>query len=364
MNAAVVSVVSWSTAAMVKRSYGGVRSSGDMYRQCLIRTNSQYRRFMRSESGAESTFAYAWRQLSAALMLRFPDPPRSCTLFGALERGGFATMLAEWRVTTDKVFGGCSEAHFEMLEDTDDGNDDGQNRFGRFSGVLSTRIGPGKTTLRRSGMCSVRSGIASGSYSMEDFDTLAMRVRRGRRSGDANGIDDKGRAEFIVNLRMENWVGPDARRDMMWQHFLRLPPPHENNDNRGHGDAMSGAWVDVRMPLDDFYLTYRGRLVENDTDMSERLESVSISVANTMSTIASASDAETHRSTTSNSSTATPSASMRGADDGNTTESSSMPPPSPLSMRDDSQDMPFCLDIRGIWLERQGLRRRTRGHPL
>lgn len=140
-----------------------------------------------------------------------------------------------------------------------------------------------------------------------------MRACGAEAAADASGA---GAAVFIVNLRTENWIGPEARRDMIWQHFLRLPSEERGRDGR---------WVDVRLPLDDFYLTYRGRLVENETDMGERLESVGISVASP--------------------------AAAEGADPEASSEA--------VAARA-AGDVPFCLDISAVWLERQGLRRARR----
>ena len=90
-------------------------------------------------------------------------------------------------------------------------------------------------------------------------------------------------------------------------------------------------WIDVKLPLDDFYLTNQGRIVELDTDMSDKIESVGISVArvNSSHPVASAN------------------LSSRIAEAGDSDCD---------SLHDERN---FCLDIHSIWLERQGLKRRA-----
>lgn len=170
-----------------------------------------------------------------------------------------------------------------------------------------------------------------GPFNMEFFDTVALRVRAcgTGQSNDVAGAHERScneasRAVFIVNLRTENWIGPEARRDMMWQHFLRLPVDHARDGGRARD------WVDVRLPLDDFYLTYRGRLVENETDMGERLESIGISVASP------------------------------GVEEDETRPSSSRSTHTAPGTDVAVGDVHFCLDIGAVWLERQGLRRAQR----
>jgi len=109
---------------------------------------------------------------------------------------------------------------------------------------------------RRGGFAGISAVEAAGYLDLSPYDTLALRVR-----GDGR--------PYIASLRTENWLVGGRSHDV-WQAFLFAP-----------GD---GAWTDVRIPLDRFLLTHRGRLVEARVEMNAaRVISFGLGLANTAS---------------------------------------------------------------------------------
>ena len=107
---------------------------------------------------------------------------------------------------------------------------------------------------RRGGFAGISAVEATGYLDLSPYDTLALRVR-----GDGR--------PYIASLRTENWLVGGRSHDV-WQAFLFAP-----------GD---GAWATVRLPLDRFLLTHRGRLVEARVEMNAaRVISFGLGLANT-----------------------------------------------------------------------------------
>ena len=112
---------------------------------------------------------------------------------------------------------------------------------------------PPPPITRRGGFAGISAVEVTGYLDLSPYDTLALRVR-----GDGR--------PYIASLRTENWLVGGRSHDV-WQAFLFAPG--------------NGAWSTVRLPLDRFLLTHRGRLVEARVEMNAaRVISFGLGLAN------------------------------------------------------------------------------------
>eukprot|EP00898_Chlorokybus_atmophyticus_P000507 jgi/Chlat1/1457/Chrsp12S02009 len=153
--------------------------------------------------------------------------------------------LRVWETFQDADHGGCSSSTMTMAEDPPG--------TAVFQGVLSSELAAGGGRLQRGGYCGVRSKLRPGEryLDLEDFDTLCMRVK-----GD-------GRI-YLANIRTDNWVTPPGEPLDIWQ----APIP-----------AVKDKWTDVELPLQQFLLTWKGRVVpEMPANAMERARVLSLGI--------------------------------------------------------------------------------------
>ncbi|KAK9803259.1 hypothetical protein WJX72_001399 [[Myrmecia] bisecta] len=169
-----------------------------------------------------------------------PYPPSSRQLF----RFKSPEDLAAWNIFTDQEFGGLSTASLSSSA--------AYPGTANFAGEYSTELGvDAGDRIRRSGFAGIRSQETGEHIDLEPFDHLVFRVR-----GDGR--------KYIANIRTENWIVGDRSHDI-WQAYLF---------------ARKGVWQDVRVPLDRFLLTWKGKLVETEVEMArQRVLSLGISLA-------------------------------------------------------------------------------------
>jgi NADH dehydrogenase [ubiquinone] 1 alpha subcomplex assembly factor 1 len=150
--------------------------------------------------------------------------------------------LDKWRVFTDASFGGTSTAKLELSAE-------GQSAV--FSGQYSKDVGEAGH-LVRSGYCGINH-VRPRNVDLSMHDYLDFRIR-----GDGN--------TYIASLRADQMTGGDEEA---WQ----APLP-----TRSYGE-----WENVRLELDDFIFTFRGRLVKKSQSIGtipkERIMSVGIILA-------------------------------------------------------------------------------------
>lgn len=153
--------------------------------------------------------------------------------------------LKKWEVFSDADHGGRSHVKWEWT----DGKDGGE---ACFHGHLRTDVDE-KSRLTRSGFCGIRSlPPSSGHLPMEACNVITFRV-----FGDGR--------RYIASLRTDNWIAPPGAPPDLWQAVLDPPP---------------GTWHTVRLPLDAFLLTWKGRLVDTlETLPDNRVVSVGIAAA-------------------------------------------------------------------------------------
>ncbi|KAL3677932.1 hypothetical protein R1sor_020888 [Riccia sorocarpa] len=168
------------------------------------------------------------------------SPPAEQILFR------FATLkdVSQWDVYSDALHGGLSTAALKPSEDS--------GEAGVFSGSLSTELADNAPVrLKRSGFTGIRTREGRHNLDVEPFDTLAFRVK-----GD-------GRV-YITSLRTENWVmGPVDAQFNQWQAFLFAPKDE---------------WFTVKIPLNRFLPTWRGKILNADHEMNlSRVTGVGIS---------------------------------------------------------------------------------------
>eukprot|EP00208_Stichococcus_sp_RCC1054_P007445 CAMPEP_0206149248 /NCGR_PEP_ID=MMETSP1473-20131121/37681_1 /ASSEMBLY_ACC=CAM_ASM_001109 /TAXON_ID=1461547 /ORGANISM="Stichococcus sp, Strain RCC1054" /LENGTH=205 /DNA_ID=CAMNT_0053546703 /DNA_START=438 /DNA_END=1052 /DNA_ORIENTATION=- len=187
----------------------------------------------------------SWRRLLKGAQtyierVKDPVPPTELPLFTFAS----AEHLKQWNVFTDAEAGGSTNAKFENIL-----NARGQGTAA-FQGQMSRATNP-ESRLQRSGFCGINRLVENGPLDLENYDTLAYRVR-----GDGR--------RYIASLRTENWVVGDESQDV-WQAFLF---------------ARKNEWAEVEIPLARFLQTWKGRLVDNEEEMNPgRIVGLGISVA-------------------------------------------------------------------------------------
>eukprot|EP00850_Spirogloea_muscicola_P013706 SM000094S24723 [mRNA] locus=s94:428404:430352:+ [translate_table: standard] len=125
-----------------------------------------------------------------------------------------------------------------------------------FTGSLSEELagvdGKPQSRLKRSGFAGLRTAEFAEPLDLEAIDTLALRVR-----GD-------GRC-YVHSLRTESWVGMVDEEENTWQAFIFAPP---------------GEWYEVKIPLERYLLTWKGKVLDTADEINtRRLCGMGISVA-------------------------------------------------------------------------------------
>ncbi|GBG81816.1 hypothetical protein CBR_g33997 [Chara braunii] len=164
-------------------------------------------------------------------------PPSERELF----RFASESDLRRWVVYSDSQYGGQTEASLSL-------NVDGRNTTGVFAGHLSTEISEGKggslaraTRLKRSGFTGVRTADGEGVMDLEPFNTIAMRIH-----GDGRW--------YICSLRTDSWVNtPGTGQYNTWQAYIIAPKDR---------------WAVVKVPLDRYMLTWRGKFLKTGMEMN------------------------------------------------------------------------------------------------
>lgn len=153
--------------------------------------------------------------------------------------------LSRWEVFSDADFGGRSQVSWDWTDGKDGGD-------ACFRGHLRSDVDE-RSPLARSGFCGIRSHpLGSGYLPMEACNVVTFRVL-----GDGR--------RYIASLRTDNWIAPPGSPPDLWQAVLAPPPD---------------TWHTVRLPLDAFLLTWKGRLVDTmETLPDNRVLSVGLAVA-------------------------------------------------------------------------------------
>lgn len=182
-----------------------------------------FRRLL-SKSKELSKRAVAWR-------LEDLNPPSEKLLF----EFGRPEEQKKWIPYSDKEHGGLSSVSFK---------EGSSKSTGVLEGHLSTELSDfAETRLRRSGFAGVRTFDDVEFPDLENYDTLALRVK-----GD-------GRI-YLSNLRTESWVGgPKGAENNTWQAFIFAPKDE---------------WSVVKIPFERFLPTWEGRVVDTDAEISLR----------------------------------------------------------------------------------------------
>ncbi|BBN01695.1 NADH dehydrogenase [ubiquinone] 1 alpha subcomplex assembly factor 1 [Marchantia polymorpha subsp. ruderalis] len=180
------------------------------------------RKFLQSSVQATRR-AFAWN-------LQDLSPPAEQVLFK------FATTkdVSQWDVYSDAVYGGLSTATLKPSENN--------GEAGVFSGTLSIELDDrAPLRLKKSGFTGMRTAEEKHNLDLEPYDTLAFKVK-----GD-------GRV-YISSLRTENWVmGPVDAKFNQWQAFLFAPKDE---------------WCTVKIPLNRFLPTWRGKILNVNHEMN------------------------------------------------------------------------------------------------
>jgi hypothetical protein len=159
--------------------------------------------------------------LSAILLLALSTPPPSDLIYAFSTQ----TTIREWRIVNDGVMGGISRSSMML---TDAGH-------GRFSGQVST--------ANNGGFASVQLTKAIDRPKEKSF--VVLRVK-----------GDGKRYEFRLKNRVRNY------------------------ESYVHNFPTTGDWETIRLPIADFYPEFRGRRLRGSNFNFDRIEQVSIFIAN------------------------------------------------------------------------------------
>lgn len=170
-----------------------------------------------------------------------PPSERYIFNFGSKEE------LKRWHLYSDSEYGGLSTASLEIV--------DPENGLstGIFSGNLSDEASEGsKWNITRLGFCGMRSRKFGGFIDLEEYDTIALKLKGDGRS-------------YISTIYTDNWVNsPAQQEDNSWQAFIYVP-----EDN----------WYIAKIPLAQYLPTWRGNVIDADLEMNpSRIVGMSLSV--------------------------------------------------------------------------------------
>lgn len=181
-----------------------------------------------------------------------------------------------WRVSSDASFGGCSSGHVSLVPcDDDDPSCIPSDSLScmRFQGVYSRDIDTERAhpRLRKSGFVSMTGRRMDSLDTYMDLECYKSLVYSIRVLHPANNME--GERTFLANIRTDNWViGGDGASEDIWQavlhtsHAKDTTAARRNNqpslDRNSRSSALHPLFVDVEIPLSEFILTWRGRVVD------------------------------------------------------------------------------------------------------
>lgn len=153
--------------------------------------------------------------------------------------------LDGWQVFSDEEYGGTTRAQLVFQEE-------GRKNCALFRGILRSETKE-ESLLSRSGFCGMRSTTVGSEYlSMDACNVITFDVY-----GDGR--------RYIASIRTDNWIAPPGSAPDLWQAVLAPP---------------SGTWKKIRIPLEDFLLTWKGKLVDTAEELPEnRVLSLGIAIA-------------------------------------------------------------------------------------
>lgn len=206
-----------------------------------------------------------------------------------------------WRVSSDAVFGGCSSGQVslvscgtattttpshlsfasdgvdqknrrEMETGTSEEGKDVESYCMRFEGIYSRTIDRERAhpQLKKSGFVSLtgkRLDLLDSYIDLECYKSLVYSIRVHPTQEEEH---TKGERTFLANIRTDNWViGGDGASEDIWQAVLHSSPSEQvdisTTTRRSHGDHQS--FVDIEIPLSEFILTWRGRVVDTPVEL-------------------------------------------------------------------------------------------------
>jgi hypothetical protein len=180
---------------------------------------------------------------------------------------------SRWKASSDSTFGGCSSAQVSLLPITirqeDDESNSQQNDDSvvghcmRFEGEYSRQLGPNAhPRMKKSGFVSTigrRLDSLDPHIDLECYKSIVYTVRVPQH---AKGLS----RTFLANIRTDNWViGGDGNSEDIWQAVLLR---HDAQDLT-KGAAENDMFTSIEIPLKDFILTWRGRVVDSHVEIGK-----------------------------------------------------------------------------------------------
>ena len=178
---------------------------------------------------------------------------------------------SRWKASSDSAFGGCSSAQVSLLpikkrQDDDDtstrqGGDSIAEHCMRFEGEYSRQLGPNAhPRMKKSGFVSTigrRMDSLDPYIDLECYKSLVYTVRVPQHARGLSRI-------FLANIRTDNWViGGDGNSEDVWQAVLLRHDAQEMTESSTEDDAFTS----IEIPLKDFILTWRGRVVDSRVEI-------------------------------------------------------------------------------------------------
>lgn len=185
-----------------------------------------------------------------------------------------------WRVSSDASFGGCSSGQVSLVEVMSSSEQQKEGYCMRFDGIYSREIDRERAhpRLKKSGFVSMtgRRLDSMDSYmDLECYKSLVYSIRV-HPCLQEKGIQ-QGERTFLANIRTDNWViGGDGASEDVWQAVLHT--------THGQGTAstpsrLHPSFIDVEIPLSDFILTWRGRVVDAPVEIGRtKITALGISI--------------------------------------------------------------------------------------
>ena len=177
-----------------------------------------------------------------------------------------------WRVSSDASFGGCSSGRVSLV-DIEDQQQGGGLSCMRFEGVYSREIDRERAhpRLKKSGFVSM-TGRRMDSFDtymdLECYKSLVYSILVDSPTPEQNSqLHHKGERTFLANIRTDNWVvGGDGASEDIWQAVLHTS---HGDGTKSTPSRLHPSFVDVEIPLSDFILTWRGRVVDAPVEIGK-----------------------------------------------------------------------------------------------
>ena len=178
---------------------------------------------------------------------------------------------SRWKASSDSAFGGCSSAQVSLLPIKNRQGDDDTNtrqcgdsiaeHCMRFEGEYSRQLGPNAhPRMKKSGFVSTigrRMDSLDPYIDLECYKSLVYTVRVPQHARGLSRI-------FLANIRTDNWViGGDGNSEDVWQAVLLRHDAQEMTESSTEDDAFTS----IEIPLKDFILTWRGRVVDSHVEI-------------------------------------------------------------------------------------------------